>query len=640
PTERVVYQPGPVQTVQIQLAFPAPAASDPDYPAFAFWADLLAMEEGAPLNRALRGGSPPVALRVSTELELQAGWSTFTVRLTLAEDLEERPGGAGRKPLKEQVQQALERTLQALREAAQAAPDPAQIRRALTHLKVQEYSLQEKLHYYGMMKAPLLALAGYSFVGSYLERVSAAQPEELQRAARKVLSAPPYLAVVVHPPGRLEEETEKGTPAPKGEILPPKGVEVVREVLANGLTVIARGNSDTRVFAVHLLAKDRASLELPEKAGAAEFLSRMLLRGTQTRTTAQISQALADIGAQVKVVDDPNIPYDDLYTSPAYAYIRFETIDEHADAGLDLLADLVRRPAFPPEEMERVRQELRSLIASQRESPSQTARQLLYAELFKGHPFSRDLWGTEGSISGLTREDLQALHRQLFAPNNLILALEGNLPAQDMIAKVALRFGDMEPVDHPAPTPPMRWRGGGERRVTQTMKKEQAALGVGLPLPGRESPEVPALQLMTSILSSRLASQLREVQGLAYAVGANAQFLPGFGWLQISLATTSTHVEVAREGILKEMKRMKEALVEEGEREAAINGAWGAFLMSRLSSINRAYYACLFEFLGQPIGYELGLRQRLDQVSPEEIRRAAQTYLDTENFVLAIAGGQ
>lgn len=655
PKGRVVYRPGPVQGPQIQLAFPAPAFRDPDYPAFSLWVSLLTLEEGAPLIRALKGVSPPVALWVSTDLSLQAGWSTFIVRLALVEGPggaqggesgragEQGSGGAGENfpqlqgRLKERAQQAIQQTLQVLQEAAHTLPDPAQIRRALIDLKVQEYSLQEKLHYYGMAKAPLIALAGYELVGSYVEKVSALKPEDFQRASSKFLSAPPYLAVVVHPPGELEEE--KAGETPKEEALPPRGVEVAREVLANGLTVIARGNPDTRLFAIHILAKDRAYLEPPGKAGAADFLSRMLLRGTQTRTAAQISQALADIGAQVKVVDDPSIPYDDFYTSPAYTYFRFETIEEYADPGLDLLADLVRRPAFPAEEMEKVRREMLTLIASQKGSPSQTARRLLYAELFKEHPFSRGILGTEESISALALEDLEGLHRKLFAPDNLIVALEGNFSALDMIAKVALRFGDLEPVNHPEPIPPPFLKGGGERRVTLKMEKEQAALSLGLPLTGRESPEVPALQLMTSILSSRLASQLREVQGLAYAVGANAQFFPGFGWLQVSLATTPANLEVAREGIFKEMSRMKEGLVEEMEREAAINGAWGSFLMSCLSSINRAYYASLFELLGLPIDYGLGLRQRLNRVSREEIQRVARAYLDTENFVLAITGG-
>ena len=121
----------------------------------------------------------------------------------------------------------------------------------------------------------------------------------------------------------------------------------VHEVLPNGLDLIIKYNPDSRVFAINILGKNRSLLELEGKDGITDFVNRMLTQGTDGMNADQVQNALDDIGADITANDNPYIPYDDRYTSTAYSFIKFETIDEYAHDGTELFFRIVSRPDFP-----------------------------------------------------------------------------------------------------------------------------------------------------------------------------------------------------------------------------------------------------------------------------------------------------
>ena len=170
------------------------------------------------------------------------------------------------------------------------------------------------------------------------------------------------------------------------------------------------------------------------------------------------------------------------------------------------------------------------------------------------------------------------------------------------------------------------------------MEKEQIYIYLGQPMPGIQSPDAPALDLMNSILSSRLGLNLREVKGLAYSVGSSIRFDRDFGWFIASIGTRPQNYQEALDGILGEMKKIKEEKVTPDELEKAKNGIWGRMLFYRLSRINQAYFMAVNEFKGAGYAYDDKYIESLRKVTIDQVRGAAEKYLDTDNYVLAVVG--
>jgi zinc protease len=424
--------------------------------------------------------------------------------------------------------------------------------------------------------------------------------------------------------------------------------DVVRELLPNGLTVVVKSNPDSKVLGINLLGKNRSAMEPEGKTGIADFTNRMLLKGTKTKSAEKIAEDLGSIGAEITVVDNPFIPYDDVYTTHSFTFIKFQTIDEFANQGIELLSDLVISSTFPEEEIAKTKQEMMSILGRSKGSTSETCRDLFYSTLFsvidrsasggKDHPYGKPILGDAQSLGSITREDLIEFHKRFYSPNNMILTVVTNLPADQMMDKIKSTFSKMSRIDFPQPQIPSPQPLTSPTKVEKTMEKEQVYIYLGEPMPGIESPDVFALDLMSSILSSRLGLNLREIKGLAYSVGSSVNFDKDFGWFIAAMGTRPQNYQVALDGILEEMRKIKAENVSPEELEKAKNGIWGNMLMYRLSRISQAYYMGVNEFKGVGYDYDDKYIESLRKVTVGQVKQAAEKYLNTDNYVLAVVG--
>jgi zinc protease len=413
---------------------------------------------------------------------------------------------------------------------------------------------------------------------------------------------------------------------------------VIREEFPNGLIVVVKSNPDSKVLGINILGKNRSAMEPEGKTGIADFTNRMLLKGTGSRSAEQIEKDLANIGAEITTVDNPWIPYDDVYTTHSFTFIKFQTIDEFADKGIELLADLVINSTFPDEEIAKTKQEMMSLLGRGKGSTSETCRDLFYSTLFKDHPYGKPIMGDAQSIGSMTRDDLTDFHKRFYSPNNMIITVVTNLDANQMMYKIKKAFGSMPNVDFAEPQIPPPTPIDSAIKVEKIMEKEQVYIYLGEPMPGIKSPDSPALDLMNSILSSRLGLNLREVKGLAYSVGSSIYFDKDFGWFIASIGTRPQNYQEALDGILGEMKKIREEKITPDELEKAKNGIWGSMLFYRLSRINQAYYMGVNEFRGVGYDYDDNYIETLRKVTVDQVKQVAEKYLSTDNYVLAVVG--
>ncbi|MDD4052533.1 MAG: insulinase family protein, partial [candidate division Zixibacteria bacterium] len=356
PLERkVYYRSGSTKLTYINIAVDAPHFTDPDYFSFDLMAAYLGSDENSPLKSVLTDDDgKPLYQSYSANLETAEEFSRLTIQVVTGSEKNVDPIIAGVDSV--------------LADFAKYEPSPEVLEGIKTTKKVDEIFMEEKLHYYGFTVAPLLVTTGWDFMESYMDAIGMVNPTMMVRASDRWLKELKYTAAVFRPKktaGKDKKDAEYTT--------------YRREVLSNGLTVVVKSNPDSRVFAVNVIGRNRSASEPPDKTGITDFVNRMIKKGTTTLDASELDQKLAEIGAQVTLNDNPWIPYDDMYTTRQYSFMKFETIDDFTGQGLELFADMIRHPAFNQAAIEEVRGSLMGLLGRNSGSPVEVCRDLFYA---------------------------------------------------------------------------------------------------------------------------------------------------------------------------------------------------------------------------------------------------------------------
>ncbi len=658
-----------VKSTFVEIAMRAPHYTDPDYFAFYLLAEYLGSGDMSPLSRELTGKDSPLAQRVSAHLQTQKDFSLFHVSATT-----DSSGTAD---------QILSLTESILSDADRITPSEDDLRGLVVSLKTSDIYYRERLHMYGIVIAPMMVSTGYEFLENLIPNLEKVTTADIRRVAKKYFSQVSYAGTIVTPSDEPPEspgmpghesmmgmqgsgmpmphsamagsEDEEAEPEPQREpfsyadyekrvLRPTTGHtrvtrdEFRKETLPNGLTVVIKSTPDSRVFAVNVIGKNRSADEPEGKEGITDFVNRMLQEGTSQYSREAFASKLARIGANLTVTDNPFIPYDDRYTTQQYSFIKFETIDEFIDDGLGLLSDMLTNAAIDSESVERVRKEMLGLLARSSGSTREQCRQLFYEMLFKNCAYSKPIMGSQRSIAAITRDDLVEHYRKFYSPGNLIMTVCTNEPAQKTMEKVVALFGDMKAKELGAPSVGSPVQPPDVIAGHIPMEKEQIYIYIGGPTPGIQSVDAAALTVAGSILSDRMALELREKQGLAYSVGAGVSFDHDFGWYTAAMGTGCENFAVARDGMLNEIRKLQTLPIDPNELRKATNSLWGSQLMRNLSRINQAYYMGVDEYLG--VGYDYGEKwiEQLRKVTAEDVTEVANKYFSTENYVLATAG--
>ncbi|MFQ5893260.1 MAG: insulinase family protein, partial [Nitrospinota bacterium] len=302
---RVVGRRAEATRTYLTLAFNAPRPTDPDYPALATLVALLNAGPTSRLERLFRGEESPTVYTVEAGLSPTRDAPLLTISATL--------------PSEENGPAIIQRLLEELERIASGHLSAEAVERATVEARAREVLLAENILYYAYGHAPILAAAPPEWVRSFPHRLERVTREEVVAALRRTVSGQPFLATLYGPSvAEGERSWEAVAPSREAEATPPPSTQagarpvqaIVQRKLANGLTVVVKEAPDTEVFALHLLARDRALWEPEGKTGIAELMHRLLAEGTAHRSAEQIARELAAIGARLKVTDDPAIPYD------------------------------------------------------------------------------------------------------------------------------------------------------------------------------------------------------------------------------------------------------------------------------------------------------------------------------------------
>lgn len=411
--------------------------------------------------------------------------------------------------------------------------------------------------------------------------------------------------------------------------------DIARHVLPNGIVILVRENPEVASVVVQG-ALDTGSLDDgPGQEGLASFATTMLLRGTATRDFQTIHELLEGSGAALG-----------LSAGLHHTGFSGRSLAEDLPLLAELLADAVRRPSFPDEQIERLRGQVVTALKIHEQDTRYVAgrmfRELVYGE---AHPYHRPPDGTLESVTGITRDHLVDFHRQCFGPRGMIVAVVGAVQAEVVCRLVERHFGDWaNPAQRLAQElPPVPLLGGIVRREAALPGKSQTDVVLGASGPSRFAEDWQAANMANHILGvfgmyGRIGAHVREKLGLAYYSFSRLDGGPGPGPWRVIAGVNPANVEEAVQAVVAELRRITQELVTEDELADSKANFIGRLPLQLESSEGVAGSILSMELYGLGLDYLLRYAPEIEAITANQVLAAARRYLDPEAFALAVAG--
>ncbi|MBN1680429.1 MAG: insulinase family protein [Anaerolineae bacterium] len=405
--------------------------------------------------------------------------------------------------------------------------------------------------------------------------------------------------------------------------------------LANGIVVLVHENP--HVHSVVMTGSiDAGSLFDPAEAvGLASFVASSVMRGTRRHDFSAIHEMLEGSGASLAV-------------SGGLHTVGFggKSLAEDLSLLLDLLAEALRYPTLPANQVERLRGEIITGLKIREQDTrfmaGKTFRELAYAP---DHPYSRQTRGSVETIGQISLEQLRNYHQQHFGPKGMLLVVVGAVQAQHVLRLVEDRFGDWENPNQPAPPelPALAPFEEARRQTVVMPGKSQSDIVLGFAGPSRFADDWQAANLANSILGmfgmyGRIGAEVREKHGLAYYSYSRVDGGLGPGPWRVIAGVNPANVDQAIEAIRAELRRITTELVSQDELADNKANFVGRLPLQLETNEGIAGILLLMERYQLGLDYLHRYAELVEAVSAEEILSAAQCYLDPDCYALAVAG--
>jgi zinc protease len=328
-------------------------------------------------------------------------------------------------------------------------------------------------------------------------------------------------------------------------------------------------------------------------------------------------------------VDDPSVPFDDYYTTPQFSWLRAEVPSRGWRETISLLAEMIRLPKLTQDSLDDARKAMTRIVARRDGSPRDTAGAKLDALLAPGHPLTRPVYGTTGSLAAITLDDLVKFQPRFATGRRAIVTVAGPVAIDEVVAALESDLGPLPQGDPLPPVPPVAAPASpGSAEVV--LGKTQAAIALGAVL-DLAAADRPALAVAVAILSDRLAFDLRETRGLAYSIDASLRpWGDAWRW-DITMGTRPDNVDAAVAGLQDGVRAFRDAEPTAEEVSRTVNAVRGRALMRRMTRISLAYEAGMEAMRGgEAPGDERRAIDALDGVGPDDVRRMVERFLGSE----------
>jgi predicted Zn-dependent peptidase len=405
--------------------------------------------------------------------------------------------------------------------------------------------------------------------------------------------------------------------------------DIQRHVLPNGLVVVTETMPHVRSVSVGIWVRTGSRRESPQQNGLAHFLEHMVFKGTERRSAEEIARSMDSVGGML-----------DAFTAKELTCFNAKVLDEHLPIAFDVISDLILRPRFAPDDIEKEKQVVLEEIKMDQDNPENVLHELFTAGFWPDHPLGRPIIGTPETVRSFNADALFGYYRSSFAPDRLILTAAGNVSHERVLDLAEREYSALRPIgpvpDSLAPRP------GAPIRLEKKRDLEQVHLCLGVPSYPLAHERRFAVSVLNNLLgggmSSRLFQNIREKQGLAYAVFSELTPYSDAGILSVYAGTALETAGKVVDLVVREFHDLKESLVTEEELRRAKDHLKGSLMLSLESTSSRMTNLARQELYFERF-YSLDeILDSIEAVTRDEVQSIAREFFATSQIAVTVLG--
>ncbi len=417
-------------------------------------------------------------------------------------------------------------------------------------------------------------------------------------------------------------------PLPAKPLTLPKPFETT---LANGLRVVVLEDKRLPIVSYRLAFRTGNANDPADLPGLNSIMAGLLNEGTATRTSKQIADEVARLGASLSAGGNAD-----------YTTVSASALSIYGDQIMDLMADIALHPSFPEDELARQKKNSKQGLVLQRSRPDFLANERLAKVIYGQNPYSV-ISPTPASIDAITREKLISFHKQSFVPNNAVLVVVGDVKRDDVLNRAKTLFGSWskgQPLAQNFPAPPAR----NARAIYLVDRPGSAQSNIVIANLGltRSSADYFPAVVMNAVLgqnaSSRLFMNLREKRSLTYGAYSSLDARRNAGSFRASSEVRTPVTGEALKEFFYELERIRTEPVsakEIADAKSYLTGVYPILLETQEGLINQLVQIKMFDL---PANYLETYREHINAVTSADITRVAQTYITPDRVAIVIVG--
>ena len=402
-----------------------------------------------------------------------------------------------------------------------------------------------------------------------------------------------------------------------------------REVLPNGLTVLTEEMQHIRSVSIGIWIKTGSRDEDLQWNGISHFIEHMVFKGTKHRSAEEIARQVDSIGGNM-----------DAFTAKECVCFNVKVLDDHLPIAMDVLSDLVLNPVFDGADITRERGVILEEIKMDEDSPDYLVHEIFTQNFWKDHTLGKPILGTKETVKKFEQPVVLDFYGQRFAPGNLIICAAGNLKHAQFVELVAKHFAQMQPKKNGFHSPQPKI----VPRIIMRNKKalEQVQICVGVPSHPIAHQRRYASYILNTLLgggmSSRLFQNIRERQGLAYAIYSDLNPYRDTGCLSVYAGTSRESAGKVVQSVVSEFRKLKSETVPAEELRRAKDQLKGSLMLSLESSTARMSNLARQEMYFDRFYTLDELIEKIESVTAEEVKELAEQFFHTDSIAVTVLG--
>ncbi len=458
-----------------------------------------------------------------------------------------------------------------------------------------------------------------TYYKNYLENINKVTAEDLKRVAKSYLDVGSAVISVVMPSKEGKPEIKKEQPKKYDAKIIDSNNTTTKYQLENGATLLITQNTANDIIAMEMASIGGNNLEKIQ--GTAAITADVMLKGTHKYKNQELSQLLEENGIKLA----PSARGDSF--SLATKFTKNEK-----DLALDIFAEVSKKAAIDVFEVERVKADKLYSIKTAKNTPDTLAFDEFKTALWEGTPYGNTGKVLEKTIPSIQREDVLKFYNNLFAAQNVVVTINGNVNAQEFIDYFSNLLKNDKTSKINLSDYKWKYKPLLKKKIVKVEKEAQSAWVInGWYTDGvTNTNDWATLQVIDSILgsgmSSRLFTQLRDEQGLAYSVGSSFSANTNKGVFALYIATNPDNIEQAQNGMLAEIDKLKKEFVTEKELKEAKDKLLGNFVLSLETNMDKASVINSLEVTGRGFNFIDKYPELINAVSVQDIIKTANKY--------------